>query len=130
MASVYCLKVARVCSVHVNGFCLQSRYARVCVIYFIMPSQLGSTAYIAQSVTLIYVIGGLQGKDDQPLQVTIPEVQKQTNSVDCGCFAIAWAVLLAIGEKPEEVTLDKKQLRPHLLPGKDPFPHTMNVTFM
>ena len=72
----------------------------------------------------------LHGKDNQPLQVTIPEVQKQTNSGDCGCFAIAWAVLLAIGEKPEEVTLDKKQLRPNLIEcfqakNIHPFPHTI-----
>ena len=50
----------------------------------------------------------LYGKDDQSLKVTIAEVQKQMNSANCGCFAIAWAVFLTIGEKPEEVILDKK----------------------
>ena len=54
----------------------------------------------------------LYGKDGKALDVSISEVQKQSNQIDCGCFAIAWAVLLAIGERPENITLNKKQLRP------------------
>ena len=50
----------------------------------------------------------LYGKDGKALGVSIPEVQKQSNQIDCGCFAIAWAVLLAIGESPENITLNKK----------------------
>lgn len=50
----------------------------------------------------------LYGKDSNVLDITLPEVQKQSNKVDCGCFAIAWAVLLAVGVKPENITLDKK----------------------
>ena len=42
-------------------------------------------------------------------------VQRQLNEVDCGCFAIAWALHLAIGEKPESITLNAKMLRPHLI---------------
>ena len=60
--------------------------------------------------------------------IAIPEVQKQINKVDCGCFAIAWAVLLAIGEKPENITLDKNNSDPpyRVLADKEHslFPHT------
>ena len=72
----------------------------------------------------------LYGKDGKALDVSIPEVQKQSNQIDCGCFAIAWAVLHAIGERPENITLNKKQLRPHLLEclqkkSISPFPYTI-----
>ena len=34
------------------------------------------------------------------LNVAVPQVQKQSGKTECGCFAIAWAVHLAYGEKP------------------------------
>ena len=37
---------------------------------------------------------------------------EETN--DCGCFAIAWAVHLAYGDKPEIIILDQTKLRLHL----------------
>ena len=57
----------------------------------------------------------LYGKDPTSMIVTIPVVQKQRNRIDCGCFAIAWALHLAMGEKPELMISDPKQLRPHLI---------------
>ena len=57
----------------------------------------------------------LYDKDSTSVTVTIPVVQKQCNRIDCGCFAVAWALHLAMGEKPELMTLDPKQLRPHLI---------------
>ena len=64
----------------------------------------------------------LYGKDIQALEF---KVQKHSNKVDCGCFAIAWAVHIVIGEKPENITLDLiecfKTIR-----NIYPFPHTIN----
>ena len=41
-------------------------------------------------------------------------VQHQTNVSDCGVFAIAFAVSLALGTNPKHVTLDTLRMRPHL----------------
>ena len=48
------------------------------------------------------------------LRNPMPFAQKQTGKTDCGCFAIARAVHLASGDKPETITLDQKQLHSHL----------------
>ena len=45
----------------------------------------------------------LYGKYRKALDIAIPEVQKLSNIVDCECME--W---LAIGEKPEIITLDKE----------------------
>ena len=67
------------------------------------------------------------------LEITMPLVQKQTGKTDCGCFAIAWAVHLAYGDKPETITLNQKQLRSHLetcllQQQFTPFPHCIKKT--
>ena len=41
-------------------------------------------------------------------------VQQQTNNSDCGVFAIAFAVSLALGTNPKHVTFDTSKMRPHL----------------
>ena len=38
------------------------------------------------------------------LNVAVPQVQKQSEKTDCGCFAIDWAVHLTYCDKPETVT--------------------------
>ena len=43
--------------------------------------------------------------------VEIKGIQQQTNSVDCGLFAIAFASSLAFGEDPANVTYDSTKLR-------------------
>lgn len=63
-------------------------------------------------------------------EVVLPMVQKQTNKVDCGCYAIAWALHLALGEKPENMRLETKSIRQHLeqiFVQKEltPFPNTV-----
>ena len=63
-------------------------------------------------------------------EVVLPTVQKQTNSVDCGCYAIAWAIHLALGERPEDMRLEPKSIRQHLeqiFVHKEltPFPNTV-----
>ena len=45
----------------------------------------------------------------------ITGVQQQTNSVNCGLLAIAFATSLAFGEDPANVTYDSKKLRMHLI---------------
>ena len=55
------------------------------------------------------------GTKSKELQIKVPVVQKQTNKCDCGLYAIAWAYHLALGEKPEEMTLESKKLRPHFI---------------
>lgn len=41
-------------------------------------------------------------------------VQQQTNDSDCGVFAIAFAVSLALGTDPMHVTFDVQRMRLHL----------------
>ena len=47
--------------------------------------------------------------------VEIKGVQQQTNSVDGGLFAIAFATSLAFGEDPANVTYDSTKLRMYLI---------------
>ena len=42
-------------------------------------------------------------------------VQQQTNNSDCGVFAIAFAVSLALGTDPMHVTFDIRRMHPHLI---------------
>ena len=67
------------------------------------------------------------------LHVAVPQVQKQSGKTDCVCFAIAWAVHLAYGDKPETIILDQTKLRSHLeacllKQQFTPFPHTIKKT--
>lgn len=50
-----------------------------------------------------------------PNEVVYEVPQCQTNSVDCGLYAIGFATLLRNGLNPCEVNLDSVELRPHLL---------------
>ena len=54
-------------------------------------------------------------------------------TIDCGCFAIAWAVHLAYGDKPETIILDQTQVLSHLeacllTHQFIPFSHTIKKT--
>ena len=67
------------------------------------------------------------------MTINIKPVQQQTNGLDCGVFAIAFATSLLNGEDPTNVTYDVQQLRPHLLSCLDqghlvPFPKDEPVT--
>ena len=51
------------------------------------------------------------------IKYTIPPIQKQEGSTDCGLFAIAIATYLAVEQDPQTLPLDhfvQKNLRPHL----------------
>nr|XP_011302989.1 PREDICTED: uncharacterized protein LOC105266494 [Fopius arisanus] len=51
--------------------------------------------------------------DDNP--VIFREVQQQTNCVDCGVFAIAFAITLMYGLDPENIVYEVEVMRDHLL---------------
>ena len=47
--------------------------------------------------------------------MNIRPVQQQGIGVDCGLFVIAFAVILAFGNKPEMISYDEGNLRRHLV---------------
>ena len=52
------------------------------------------------------------------IKYTIPPIQKQEGSADCGLFAIAIATYLAVGQDPHTLPLHhffQKHLRPYLI---------------
>ena len=53
--------------------------------------------------------------EDEELIVKLMPVQHQTNSNDCGLFALAFATDFAEGTDPSERNYDEKALRNHLL---------------
>ena len=52
---------------------------------------------------------------DAELKITVEPVQQQSNGVDCGVYAIAFATSLAFGEDPCKITYDEPKMRAHLL---------------
>ena len=48
------------------------------------------------------------------MELQFVPVQQQTNDSDCGVFAVAFAVSLALGRNPKHVTFDTPRMRPHL----------------
>ncbi|CAH1247231.1 PKD1L3 [Branchiostoma lanceolatum] len=48
------------------------------------------------------------------LTVFLPDVQRQKNVLDCGLFAIAWAVDIAEGQDVSRVVYDNRKMRSHL----------------
>jgi hypothetical protein len=58
----------------------------------------------------------IYGRNLKSISIIVPSVQKQTNSVDCGLFAIAFATHFCLNEKLSLDTIfDSKKLREHLL---------------
>ncbi len=53
-------------------------------------------------------------EQDPEIRVEIEPVQKQTNSTDCGVYAIAFATSLLYGHDPADVNYDVEKLRYHL----------------
>lgn len=52
------------------------------------------------------------------IKYTIPPIQKQEGSTDCGLFAIAITIYLAVGQDPHTLPLHhsvQKNLRPHVV---------------
>ena len=62
------------------------------------------------------------------LEINVPTVQQQFGSCDCGLFAIAFMLHLAIGDDPQHILFEQSQTRSHLLKcfqkkKLEPFPH-------
>ncbi len=53
--------------------------------------------------------------DGNMLQVRAPQVQQQKGAADCGCFAVCFAVSLALGENPTDLLYSQKEMREHLI---------------
>ena len=49
------------------------------------------------------------------LQINVPTVQQQFGSCDCGLFAIAFTLHLAMGDDPQHILFEQSQMRSHLL---------------
>lgn len=47
--------------------------------------------------------------------IIFKKVQSQTNATDCGVYAIAFAVTVLFGYKPEAILYNQKEMRKHLL---------------
>ena len=63
----------------------------------------------------------------------ICSVQKQRGGVDCGCFAVAFAVSAAFGENPACYVYEQTKMRDHLALCFEqgffvPFPSTLRKT--
>ena len=54
-------------------------------------------------------------KGTDNIRVNIRPVQQQGNGVDCGSFAIVFAVTLAFGNKPKMISYDEGNLPRHLV---------------
>ena len=53
--------------------------------------------------------------DDQTLCAYVPTVQQQQGGVDCGVFAIAFALHIALGDDLENIIFEQSSMRQHLL---------------
>lgn len=47
--------------------------------------------------------------------IQFPTVQLQSNSDDCGVYAIAFAVSLLLGQQPDKIMYNQDLMRPHLI---------------
>ena len=91
-----------------------------------------SNGKITPSVT--WKISNMLYCQEKPeIKVLIQSVQQQTNSVDCGLFAVAFATSLVFGANPSNATYDQKLMRRHFLTClekkvMEPFPESYNRT--
>ena len=49
------------------------------------------------------------------LEINVPTVQQEFGSCDCGLFAIAFTLHLAMGNDPQHILFEQSQMRSHLL---------------
>ena len=59
-------------------------------------------------------IAALLAREQPQLILKFVDVMVQAGSNDCGLFAIAFATVLALGEKPELFLFDQPKMRVHL----------------
>lgn len=70
---------------------------------------------------------------DPQLGVSIPNVQQQSGSSDCGLFAIAFALHSILGDDVAKIEFDQKRMRKHLLKclinqAFEPFPTLAKIS--
>ncbi|XP_078692602.1 polycystin-1-like protein 2 [Branchiostoma floridae x Branchiostoma belcheri] len=70
------------------------------------------TTYL--QVQLYQTYAAFADQERNVLTIILPEVQRQTNVVDCGLFAIAWAVDIAQGRDVSSIAYDNRKMRSHL----------------
>ena len=76
--------------------------------YYDSLSGSGVSWYLSQQAAAIC-------HEDSELTINTKNVQKQSNTVDCGVYALTFATSLLNGVDPEEQTYSVANLRPHLL---------------
>ena len=69
---------------------------------------------VQQKRMIVHQICQLRRCNKKQLRINARSVQRQGNGVDCGVFAIAFAVELAFGESPEKKLLEPNSMRNHL----------------
>ncbi|XP_078662102.1 polycystin-1-like protein 2 [Branchiostoma floridae x Branchiostoma belcheri] len=75
---------------------------------------LGAAMTTSLQIQLCQVYAAFADRERHVLSVKRPTVQRQTNTVDCGLFAIAWAVDIAEGQDVPRVVYDDEKMRSHL----------------
>lgn len=96
--------------------------------YGVNYSEVGHWVCLFYNGDSLRVYDGLKGKSMPPLQqafvdalfphkppIFFPDVQAQSNSYDCGVFAIAYATSLALNQNPAFENFINAEMRPHLL---------------
>lgn len=91
-------------------------------------SGIGHWVCLFYNGNVLRIYDSLKGKSMPPLQkafvnalfphrktILFPEVQAQSNSYDCGVFAIAYATSLALKKNPVFENFISAEMRPHLL---------------
>lgn len=81
----------------------------------ILDSSNKERSYLSQSTQL--QLGKMYGKGMKTLNVSILDVQQQTNGVDCGVFAIANLTDFCFSEdiKDQPIPFDIEKMRSHLI---------------
>ena len=96
--------------------------------HWVLSSSLGSSK---DNISMIAIFDSLRGPvmrphlqkqinriytpDESEINSVIVDVQQQANSIDCGVYAIAYAVDLLFGFDPSVIEYDERALRPHLV---------------
>ncbi|XP_078679555.1 polycystin-2-like [Branchiostoma floridae x Branchiostoma belcheri] len=76
---------------------------------------LGAAMTTSLQIQLYQSYGAFADQERNVLTIILPEVQRQKNVVDCGMFAIAWAVDIAEGRDVSSIAYDDRKMRSHLV---------------
>ena len=64
---------------------------------------------------LLRIYRSLQTDENGATTISVPTVQQQFGNCDCGLFAIAFTLHLAMGDDPQHIFIEQSQMRSHLL---------------